>query len=168
MAAVRYLVVWAAWPLSVVCVHREGTSMMAVCMPVATRTGAPCVLVLFLLAAIWGTPCTHAFPPARVLAVRQLAVLSAMQLGKEAWRVEEGRALGAVWGAVAQQHQPQQGGLAGGLAGLVGAANRALTSAASSFIGQVDERLQEELCDVPPAAGGLPWEHRQPHHKRHR
>ncbi|KAF6262446.1 hypothetical protein COO60DRAFT_1676044 [Scenedesmus sp. NREL 46B-D3] len=89
-------------------------------------------------------------------AVRKLAVLSAMQLGRDA--VQQQQQLGPGQGAAAAgSGQAAAGGAAGVMPGLFGAANRALSNAASSFIGQVDQRLQQELQEVPPA-GELPWE----------
>jgi hypothetical protein len=90
-------------------------------------------------------------------AVRQLAVLSAMQLGKQAWEHEGARLVGAAAEAVVRGHQQPRGSggggggpLASGLSGLFGAANRALSTAASSFLGQVGRGAGG--APVPPAA----------------
>jgi hypothetical protein len=88
------------------------------------------------------------------VAVRKLAVLSAMQLGRDAVQQQRqpmsgpstaaaavGKAAAGHNGANAAAAGPAGYGYGGGLAGLVpglfGAANRALSNAASSFIGQV-------------------------------
>ncbi|WIA22339.1 hypothetical protein OEZ85_004653 [Tetradesmus obliquus] len=106
------------------------------------------------------------------IAVRKLAVLSAMQLGRDAVQQQQqslgtpgpaaaAAAAAAASGQTAVGNSANVGYGGGGVAGLVpglfGAANRALSNAASSFIGQVDQRLQRELQEVPPAAQ-LPWE----------
>eukprot|EP00879_Flechtneria_rotunda_P017118 GHRR01017926.1.p1 GENE.GHRR01017926.1~~GHRR01017926.1.p1 ORF type:complete len:450 (+),score=189.71 GHRR01017926.1:171-1520(+) len=84
-------------------------------------------------------------------AMRKLAVLSAMQLGCGAWQQQQ-----------PEQQRQQQQGLAGLLPGLFGAANKALSTATSSFLGQVDERLQQELLQVPPpVTEQLPWEQQE-------
>jgi hypothetical protein len=88
------------------------------------------------------------------VAVRKLAVLSAMQLGRDAVQQQQQLAPGqsaaaaaamsgqaaAGGGAAAggsNSYNSYNGGLAGLVPGLFGAANRALSNAASSFIGQV-------------------------------
>jgi hypothetical protein len=84
------------------------------------------------------------------VAVRKLAVLSAMQLGRDAVQQQQQLAPGqsaaaaatpdhaaAAGGATAGGSNSYNGGLAGLVPGLFGAANRALSNAASSFIGQV-------------------------------
>ncbi|KAF8057655.1 hypothetical protein HT031_006004 [Scenedesmus sp. PABB004] len=89
-------------------------------------------------------------------AARKLAVLSAMQVGRGA--LGAGGGGGGGGGAAA----PQQ---AAGGAGILGAATRALSSATSAFVGQVDQRLQEELRqEAPPPPARLPWEKQQQQH----
>eukprot|EP00882_Tetradesmus_deserticola_P018085 GHRQ01019408.1.p1 GENE.GHRQ01019408.1~~GHRQ01019408.1.p1 ORF type:complete len:307 (+),score=85.93 GHRQ01019408.1:360-1280(+) len=93
-------------------------------------------------------------------AVRKLAVLSAMQLGRDAVQQQQklmpgqGAAAGSGQAAAAGGGAGAAGGgfgYDGGLAqlvpGLFGAANRALSSAASSFIGQVSRRTPRATSD---------------------
>jgi hypothetical protein len=103
------------------------------------------------------------------VAVRKLAVLSAMQLGRDAvqqqqqvptWPVGAAAAAAAGSGHAAASsaataggtnsyNSYNNGGLAGLVPGLFGAANRALSNAASTFIGQV-RRGGSFLSDVLP------------------
>jgi len=68
--------------------------------------------------------------------VRKLAVLSAMQLGRGAVRGDVEQLAVEAAEEVVQQQQ-QVGGWARLLPGLFGAANKLLSQATSSFIGQV-------------------------------
>lgn len=73
------------------------------------------------------------------VAVRKLAVLSAMQLGRDALRDS----------VAGQKQQPgTTASVQQGLAGLFGVANRALTNAASSFIGQVRKGEAQHAVEI--------------------